>query len=174
MRIRPATRAASVALCSLLLLPGVAGARELALEDLFAVREVAEPQLSPDGERVAYSVSRPDRELDEDTSDLWLVTWNGRENLQLTRTPASEHHPRWSPDGRYLAFLADRDGPGRGEQIWLLDMRGGEARPVTWAKTYGEGRVVYTILGHGPDAQRDARVRQLVAQALLWAGGRGG
>jgi hypothetical protein len=50
---------------------------------------------------------------------------------------------------------------------------GEEKRPVTWAKTYGEGRVVYTILGHGPDAERDARVQQLVAQALLWAGGRG-
>ena len=49
---------------------------------------------------------------------------------------------------------------------------GEEKRPVTWAKPYGEGRVVYTILGHGPDAERDARVQQLVAQALLWAGGR--
>lgn len=50
---------------------------------------------------------------------------------------------------------------------------GGESRPVTWAKPYGQGRVVYTILGHGPEAHGDARMRQLVGQALLWAGGRG-
>jgi len=50
---------------------------------------------------------------------------------------------------------------------------GGRPRPVTWAKPYGQGRVVYTILGHGPDAELDARYRRLVAQALLWAGGRG-
>lgn len=47
--------------------------------------------------------------------------------------------------------------------------QGGEPRPVTWAKAYGEGRVVYTILGHGPDAELDERFRRLVAQALLWA-----
>jgi uncharacterized protein len=49
---------------------------------------------------------------------------------------------------------------------------GGERRPVTWAKTYGSGRVVYTILGHGPEAHGEARYRKLVAQALMWAGGR--
>lgn len=49
---------------------------------------------------------------------------------------------------------------------------GGEERPVTWAKRYGQGRVVYTILGHGPEAHLDRRYRQLVAQALLWASGR--
>ena len=53
-----------------------------------------------------------------------------------------------------------------------ISPQGGERRPVTWAKPYGHGRVVYTILGHGPDTMSDARYRQLVAQALLWAAGR--
>jgi hypothetical protein len=51
------------------------------------------------------------------------------------------------------------------------DAGGGERRPVTWVKPYGDGRVVYTILGHGAATHRDARYRQLVGQALLWAAG---
>ena len=113
------------------LLPATASSRPPALDDLYRIRAVSEAQISPDGEWVAYTVTAPHRELDEDTSDLWMSNWQGDVSLQLTRTPKSEHHPRWSPDGQVLAFLSDRGKGNDGEQVWLLDMRGGEARQIT-------------------------------------------
>ncbi|HWM28462.1 MAG TPA: S9 family peptidase [Woeseiaceae bacterium] len=113
------------------LLPATASSRPPALDDLHRIRAVSEAQISPDGEWVAYTVTAPHRELDEDTSDLWMSNWQGDVSLQLTRTPKSEHHPRWSPDGQALAFLSDRGKEKEGEQVWLLDMRGGEARQIT-------------------------------------------
>ncbi|MDH4130587.1 MAG: S9 family peptidase [Gemmatimonadota bacterium] len=105
--------------------------RPIALEDLTRLRDVLDPQLSPDGSWVAYTVSGVNRELDEHTSDLWMTGWDGRATVRLTSTPkASEHTPRWSPDGRHLAFLSDR-GEGGSDQLWLLSRRGGEAEQLT-------------------------------------------
>ena len=124
------------ALCLLALAATVpAGAqdtrRPIALEDLSRLRDIQDPQLAPDGAWVAYTVSAPNRELDQHTSDLWMTSWDGRTTVRLTATPrASEHAPRWSPDGRYLAFLSDRGEGGR-EQLWLLSRRGGEAEQLT-------------------------------------------
>ena len=93
-------------------------------------------------------------------------------------TPSAPSHPvtRGLPDRWVLKdefyHLQDLHLDGATLLMTGVSPQGGEARPVTWAKPYGAGRVVYTILGHGPDAQRDARVRQLVAQALLWTAGR--
>lgn len=101
------------------------------LDDLYRIHAVSEARISPDGEWIAYTVTTPDREQDEEVSDLWMTNWEGDVSLQLTRTPQSEYHPRWSPDGKQLAFLSDRGNPGEGDQVWLLDMRGGEARQIT-------------------------------------------
>jgi dipeptidyl aminopeptidase/acylaminoacyl peptidase len=101
------------------------------LDDLYRIHAVSEARISPDGEWVAYTVTTPHREQDEEVSDLWMANWEGDVSLQLTRTPQSEHHPRWSPDGKQLAFLSDRANPDEGDQVWLLDMRGGEAQQIT-------------------------------------------
>jgi len=101
------------------------------LDDLYRIGAVSEARISPDGAWVAYTVTTPDREQDEEVSDLWMTNWEGDVSLQLTRTPQSEHHPRWSPDGKQVAFLSDRGNPDEGDQVWLLDMRGGEARQIT-------------------------------------------
>ena len=104
--------------------------RPLSLDDLSRLRDVGDPQLSPDGGWIAYTVSTPDREVDRYTSDLWMTSWDGRSTVRLTSTPKeSEHTPRWSPDGRSLAFLSAR-GSGV-EQLWLMSRRGGEAEQVT-------------------------------------------
>ena len=106
------------------------GRRPMSLSDLAEFREVDDPQISPDGGWVAYTVSVANGELDRYTSDLWMTSWDGRTTVRLTSTPKeSEHTPRWSPDGRSLAFLSDR-GTGV-EQLWLLNRRGGEAEQVT-------------------------------------------
>jgi dipeptidyl aminopeptidase/acylaminoacyl peptidase len=100
-------------------------------DDILRLRTVSEPQLSPDGEWVVYTVSVNDLEKDEETSDLWMVSWQGGAEVQLTHSPESESSPRWSPDGRWLAFLAARGGDDAVTQVWVMDRRGGEARAVT-------------------------------------------
>jgi len=112
-----------------------AGRRLLALDDLHRLKEVSDPQIAPDGEWVAYTVRQPDLEADRHVSDIWMASWDGAATLRLTATPKeSEHTPRWSPDGRWLAFLSGRGGDGDADQLWLLDRRGGEAEKLTAVK----------------------------------------
>jgi dipeptidyl aminopeptidase/acylaminoacyl peptidase len=104
--------------------------RTLTPDDLLRVQEVSDPQLSPDGAWVAYVVGSNDRDADEARSAIWMVSWDGRERLPLTSAANGTGNPTWSPDGRYLAFIATPAGSDKG-QIMLLDRRGGEARQLT-------------------------------------------
>jgi len=104
--------------------------RTLNVDDFFRVQEVSDPQVSPDGLWVAYVVSSNDRDADEVRSAIWMVSWDGRQQLQLTKAADGTGKPKWSPDGRYLAFIATSAGSEQG-QIMLLDRRGGEARQLT-------------------------------------------
>jgi dipeptidyl aminopeptidase/acylaminoacyl peptidase len=106
--------------------------RQLEVSDLHALRAVSDPQVSPEGEWVAFVVRTTDIEKDEMSSDIWMTSWDGQRTIQLTHTEASESQPRFSPDGRYLAFLARRgDDEKKKSQVWLLDRAGGEARELT-------------------------------------------
>jgi dipeptidyl aminopeptidase/acylaminoacyl peptidase len=105
-----------------------AAARPLALDDLYRWQGVSDPRISPDGNWVAYTVSTPNREDDSDDSAIWLASWDGKQSTRLTPGDALESMPRWSRDGRYLAFLSDRGDADAGAQIWVLDRRTGEAR----------------------------------------------
>jgi dipeptidyl aminopeptidase/acylaminoacyl peptidase len=125
-----------------LLLAGAASAlagqpakRPLGLDDLERARSVGSPQVSPDGRWVAYTVGTIDAAKDKRDTDLYMVAWDGSQRIRLTSTPeSSESQPRWSPDGRYLAFLASRgddEEKKMGAQVWLLDRSGGEAQKLT-------------------------------------------
>jgi dipeptidyl aminopeptidase/acylaminoacyl peptidase len=105
--------------------------RAVSLDDLYRLRNVSDPQVSPDGGWVAYTVSVPDTVHDRSDSDIWMTSWDGAKTVRLTWTHGGEHTPRWSPDGRYLAFLTARDDKHEAEQIWLLDRSGGEAERIT-------------------------------------------
>ncbi len=107
--------------------------RPMAIDDIYRMEEVGNPQISHDGKWVAYTVTSIDREADKRQSSIWMVNWEGTENVRLTYGPASCNSPRWSPDGRYLAFLSSR-APDEKTQVWLLDRRGGEARQLTKLK----------------------------------------
>ena len=111
----------------------VAAKRPLRATDIFRVRDVRDPQISPDGKWVAYTVSVADSARDKNDTDVWMASWDGKENLRITSTKDGESQPRWSPDGRYLSFISSRDG-GKGGQVWLLDRRGGEATRLTEIK----------------------------------------
>ena len=99
--------------------------------DLLRIRTVSDPQVSPEGTWVAYTVSTADTVTDEQDSDIWMSSLDGTRSVRLTRTAEEEHTPRWSPDGRYLAFLSSRDDPREVDQVWLLNRSGGEAERVT-------------------------------------------
>ena len=107
--------------------------RPLRATDIFRVRDVRDPQISPDGKWVAYTVTVADSARDKNDTDVWMASWDGKENIRITSTKDGESSPRWSPDGRYLSFLSSRDN-GKGGQIWLLDRRGGEATRLTQIK----------------------------------------
>ena len=101
-----------------------AAKRPLRVGDLYRLRNIGAPELSPDGQWVAYTVTTLDSAKDKSNTDVWMASWDGTQAIQLTSSPDAETTPRWSPDGKYLSFLSSREG-GKGSQLWLLDRRGG-------------------------------------------------
>ena len=108
--------------------------RPLKLDDVPRLREVRDPQISPDGQWVAYVVSAVDVKEDKADSQVWVISFDGKTERQMTRGSESSSSPRWSPDGRYLSFTSSRPGPAKGNQVWLLDHDGGEAFQLTDVK----------------------------------------
>src|SRR6266481_928422 len=103
--------------------------RSITIDDYFQIRDVSQPELSPDGQWVAYAVRTRMLKEDKNEQRLWMVSTHGGDSIPLTAEGVSSSHPRWSPDGKYLAFLSARNG-GK-NQVWLLDRRGGEAQKLT-------------------------------------------
>lgn len=118
--------------CVFLILLGagqaLAAGKPMTVDDLLAVKTVSDPQISPDGRRVVYVVSEIDRDANKSNSSLWGVPLAGGTPRRLTTSPGANNHPRWSPDGKTIAFVSSRGGSS---QIWLLPADGGEAHQLT-------------------------------------------
>jgi len=106
----------------------------ITLDDMAKIRSVRDPQCSPDGTSVAYVVSTTDVKEDKSNSHVWMVNLDGTNDRQVTSSQESESSPRWSRDGKYLAFTSSRPGAAKGNQVWLLDRSGGEAAQLTDVK----------------------------------------
>ena len=124
--------------------------RLLTPDDVYNLKTVREPQVSPDGRWVAFTVERLDREEDSLDRDVWMAPYAGGEPVRLTASPKGERSPRFSPDGRYLAFLSSREGEK--SQVWLLDRRGGDAVRLT------DYKADVAELAWSPDGKRLALV----------------
>ena len=96
-------------------------------QDLVTLNRVSDPQVSPDGRHVVYTVPETDLEADRGRTDLWLLPI-GASPRRLTQHPAGDSQPRWAPDGAGVYFLSSRSGSS---QVWFIPLAGGEAQPVT-------------------------------------------
>lgn len=110
------------------------------IDQSLELKSAFNPQISPDGQRVVYEVSRTNWEDNDFERDLWIVDTATGESHQLTASKKSSSNPAWSPDGKWIAFLSDRPGqisgtPEGKDQIYLISADGGEARQLTKVET---------------------------------------
>jgi dipeptidyl aminopeptidase/acylaminoacyl peptidase len=117
----PAPKAASAA--------APATPRNITIDDFFQIRDVSQPELSPDGQWVAYTVRTRMLKEDKNEQRLWMISTHSGDPIPMTAEGVSSSHPRWSPDGKYLAVLSARNA-GKA-QVWLLNRLGGEAVRLT-------------------------------------------
>jgi len=108
--------------------------RKITIEDLRRFKFVSDPQISPDGEQVAFVLSTIDHKEDRYERHIWLVDAGSGKAIQFTHGIGRDTYPRWSPDGRSLLFLSSgRDIDEKKAQLWVIPRTGGEASMV--AKT---------------------------------------
>jgi dipeptidyl aminopeptidase/acylaminoacyl peptidase len=130
--------------------------RNITIEDLYQFKQVSSPRISPDGQRVAFVVTTIDERKQEYHSSIWIVSTDGGETKRFTSGTSNAHIPCWSPDGRWLAFVADRESEPVGKeqaeqkkhrkaksQIWLIPTDGGEARQLTFMQ-HGASKPVWS------------------------------
>ena len=106
--------------------------RIMTFDDVLAIKAVSDAQVSPDGRLIAYVVSKADMKENAADADLWLVSAEGGAPVRLTTSKKNDSQPRWSPDGRQIAFISAREEKS---QIFLISPFGGEAERLTESKT---------------------------------------
>jgi dipeptidyl aminopeptidase/acylaminoacyl peptidase len=130
----------------------------ITFDDLIKLHRIAEPQISPDGKWIAYTLSTPDMDANRGVSNIWLVSTAGGAPSQLTQS-GHDSSPAWSPDGKTIAFLSSRSGDS---QIYLLSLEGGESHALTKLSTGADlvkwspdGKTIAFTSGVYPDCKED-------------------
>ncbi|HEX5387936.1 MAG TPA: S9 family peptidase [Gemmatimonadales bacterium] len=144
------------------------------VEDFLSLHVVSDPQLSPDGKSVAFTITTPSLEQNKNVGRIWLVGADGANAREATNIQGSEHAPRWSPDGRVLAFLAKGDS---NDQVWRMPAPGGTPTRVTAVPTgisdfywSPDGRALYVVtdLKWPAHQEIDARNDGQPTDARIW------
>lgn len=148
------------------------GQRALEPSDIYNVKHVDEPEVSPDGKWVAYVLTAPDSTEDKYDDNLWMTATDGSGAVQLTYSDEDETKPRWSPDNQWISFLSSRYKAKEKTQLWLMDRRGGEAKQVTKFKVNisdykwspDSKKIIFTICDQDvkPDSAKDRPGKPIV------------
>lgn len=102
--------------------------------DIYKVKYVDDPELSPDGKWVLYVLSQADTTEDKYDENVWMTATDGSGSVQLTYSDEDESQAKWSPDNKWISFLSSREKAKEKTQLWLMDRRGGEAKQATELK----------------------------------------
>lgn len=145
--------------------------RPLQHEDVWLMKRVGPPAVSPDGRWTVFGVTEPAYERKEQQADLWIVPADGSAPpRRLTGNAAAESSPTWSADSRRIAFSAKRDGDAE-EQVYVLDLAGGEAQRVTDAplgartpRFSPDGARILYVADAWPGAKDEADNRRLARE----------
>ena len=105
--------------------------RSVTAEDLYQFNLITTPRISPDGMYVVYALHRVDQKTEKKFANLWIVPTDGGASRQFTYGEHRDTNPQWSPDGRHIAFLSNRDDQDKPAKIFLIPFAGGEARALT-------------------------------------------
>ena len=106
--------------------------RSLRPNDIYRLQSTGDAHISPDGKWMIYTLTSTDSAKDKRNTDIWMMSWDGSESVQLTNSPDEETSPKWSPDGKYISFITARNSGST--QVYLLNRLGGEAIKLTDVK----------------------------------------
>jgi dipeptidyl aminopeptidase/acylaminoacyl peptidase len=142
------------------------GPRPITVDDQFQIRDVTDAQITADGKWVAYVVATQSLKDDKTDSRIWMIPTTGSEPIPLTAEDVSSEHPRWSPDGKFLAFTSKR-GDNKSSQVYLLNRMGGEGQRLTetvqdvddFAWSADSKRLVLVLRDPSPDELDEAAAK---------------
>lgn len=158
--------------------------KALTFDDFIKIKRVTDPQLAPDGKNLALVITTMSLEANRGNSDIYLVPATGGKPVPFVFSPAADFFPRWSPDGKQLAFISSRSGS---PQVWIIPVGGGEPKKITdfpggvgsfsWSKSGNFLLITSSVFPECPDleanrkkfeAQETSKVKARIYDHLLF------